>query len=148
MDRKALARGLFFCLRHGSCLKLIYMLKFLIPLLLFSQTSLAAYESKIFFGLSNSKGEISEKAWQKFMDQHLSKAFTKGYTVLDAKGFWRGQKGLISEKSKVVLVIYEKKEAMQKKISRVIHQYIKDFDQEAVIMSTHDIDFQLLKPEK
>ena len=63
-------------------------------------------EYKVFCGMSSKDGEISEAAWKRFCDKHVSAAFPDGYTVLDATGYWRSGSDIAEkERSKVILVI-------------------------------------------
>jgi hypothetical protein len=86
-------------------------------------------EYKVFCGMSSKNGEVSEAAWKRFCDKHVSAAFPDGYTVLDATGYWRTAK----ERSKVILIVAPA-DAREKVLS-VAKQYRKEFNQSAVLIS-------------
>ena len=91
-------------------------------------------EYKVYCGMSLKKGEVSEAAWQRFCDRHVSAAFPDGYTVLDATGYWRSAR----ERSRVILIVAPA-DAREKVLS-VAGQYRKEFDQDAVLISTSETE--------
>ena len=92
-------------------------------------------EYKVFCGMSSKKGEVSEDAWKRFCDRHVSAAFPDGYTVLDATGYWRsGPNAAAEERSKVILIVAPA-DAREKVLS-VARQYQQEFNQEAVLISS------------
>ena len=98
-------------------------------------------EYKVFCGMSSKNGEVSEDAWKRFCDKHVSAAFPDGYTVLDATGYWRsGQNATAKERSKVILVIAPA-DAREKVLS-VARQFQKEFSQEFVLISSSDAEVE------
>jgi len=96
-------------------------------------------EYKVYCGMSSKNGEVSEAAWQRFCDRHVSAAFPDGYTVLDATGYWRsGPDAAAKERSKVILIVAPA--AAREKVLSVAKQYRKDFDQDAVLISTSEAE--------
>ena len=96
-------------------------------------------EYKVYCGMSSKHGEVSEAAWQRFCDKHVSAAFPDGYTVLDATGYWRsGTDAAAKERAKVILIIAPA--AAREKVLSVAKQYRKDFDQDAVLISTSEAE--------
>lgn len=96
-------------------------------------------EYKVFCGMSSKNGEVSEDAWQRFCDKHVSAAFPDGYTVLDAMGYWRsGPDTTAKERAKVILIIAPA-DAREKVLS-VARQYQKEFAQEAVLISSSEAE--------
>ena len=91
-------------------------------------------EYKVYCGMSSKNGEVSEAAWQRFCDKHVSAAFPDGYTVLDATGYWRSAR----ERSKVILIVAPP-DAREKVLS-VAGQYRKEFDQSAVLISSSEAE--------
>ena len=87
-------------------------------------------EYKVYCGMSSKHGEVSEAAWKRFCDKHVSPAFPDGYTVLDATGYWRSAQ----ERSKIILIVAPA-DALDKVLS-VARQYRKEFDQSAVLISS------------
>lgn len=92
-------------------------------------------EYKVFCGMSSKNGEVSEDAWRRFCDKHVSAAFPDGYTVLDAMGYWRsGPNTTAKEHAKVILIIAPA-DAREKVLS-VARQYQKEFAQGSVLISS------------
>ena len=101
-------------------------------------------EYKVFCGMSSKNGEVSEDAWQRFCNKHVSTAFPDGYTVLDATGYWRsGSDATAKERAKVILVIAPS-DAKEKVLS-VARQYQKEFDQSAVLISSFKVKMDIVQ---
>ena len=92
-------------------------------------------ETELFFGLSKSNGQIiSTKDWQAFADTVIAKTFIEGSTIIDARGQWLGQDGkLVSESSKMLIVISKLNAERSKQINLVREKYKKYFQQESVM---------------
>jgi len=100
-------------------------------------------EYKVYCGMSSKNGEVSEEAWKRFCDKHVSAAFPDGYTVLDATGYWRsGPDTTAKERTEVILVIAPV-DAREKVLS-VARQYQKDFDQGAVLISSSEAEMDVV----
>ena len=111
---------------------------FLLGTLLFSGCAagkISAWrEYKVYCGMSSKHGEVSDVAWKRFCDTHVSAAFPDGYTVLDATGYWRSAQ----ERSKVILIVAPA-DAREKVLS-VARQYRKEFDQSVVLISSSEAE--------
>ena len=100
-------------------------------------------EYKIYCGMSSKNGEVSEAAWKRFCDKHVSAAFPDGYTVLNAAGYWRaGADITVKERSRVILIVAPA-DAREKVLS-VARQYQKDFDQSAVLISSSEAEMNVV----
>ena len=100
-------------------------------------------EYKVFCGMSSKNGEVSEDAWKRFCDKHVSAAFPDGYTVLDASGYWRsGSDTTAKERSKVILIVAPA-DAREKVLS-VARQFQKEFSQEFVLISSSDAEMEVV----
>lgn len=96
-------------------------------------------EYKIYCGMSSKNGEVSEAAWKRFCDKHVSAAFPDGYTVLNAAGYWRsGADITVKERSRVILIIAPA-DAREKVLS-VARKYRQEFDQCAVLISSSEAE--------
>ena len=82
-----------------------------------------------------SGGQVSEAEWTKFLDEVVTPAFPDGYTVVDADGRFRDGAVTISEKSKVLIVLYPKstKNESRRKLDAIRAAYVKKFDQKSVM---------------
>ncbi|MBO4631462.1 MAG: DUF3574 domain-containing protein [Lentisphaeria bacterium] len=99
-------------------------------------------EYKVYCGMSSRNGEVSEAAWKRFCDKHVSAMFPDGYTVLDATGYWRsGPDTTAQERSKVILIVAPAD--ARKKVLSVAKKYREQFDQGSVLISssTAEADF-------
>lgn len=96
-------------------------------------------EYKVYCGRSSKNGEVSEAAWTRFCDTHVSAAFPDGYSVFDATGYWRsGTDTTAKERSKVILIVAPA-DAREKVLS-VARQYRKEFNQDAVLVSSSETE--------
>ena len=124
-------------------IRILVIFCFLLCTLLFSGCAAgkasARREYKVYCGMSSKNGEVSEAAWQRFCDTHVSAAFPDGYSVFDATGYWRsGPDTAAKERAKVILVIAPA-DAREKVLS-VARQYRNEFDQEAVLISSSEAE--------
>ncbi len=93
--------------------------------------------TELFFGLSKPNGSlVSESDWQRFVDEFVTPRFPDGLTILEADGQWRGKDAkVVREQSKVIVLLYKRKERKEAntKIEEIRSEYMKRFDQEAVM---------------
>lgn len=103
-------------------------------------------EYKVYCGMSSKNGEVSEEAWNRFCDMHVSAAFPDGYTVLDAAGYWRPAPGTAAkERAKVILIVAPA--ADREKVLSVARQFRKEFDQETVLISGSEAEMTVVSAE-
>ena len=103
-------------------------------------------EYKVFCGMSSKNGEVSEEAWQRFCDRHVTTAFPGGYTVLDATGYWRsGPDTAEKERTKVILVVAPAE--AREKVASVARRYREEFDQNAVLVSSSETEMDFVQAE-
>lgn len=70
--------------------------------------SVAMMRTELIFGTQRSqRTPVSSAAWQRFVAREISPRFPDGFTVIDAQGGWRGRRGLIREKSYILIVWHE-----------------------------------------
>ena len=111
-----------------------------------TKDSSAWREYKVFCGMSSKNGEVSEEAWQRFCDKHVMAAFPGGYTVFDATGYWRsGTDTAEKEHTKVILVVAPAD--AREKVMSVARQYRKEFDQNAVLISSSETKMNFVQKE-
>jgi hypothetical protein len=93
----------------------------------------------LYFGLSmvaenGTVLSIEDADWHRFESDVLSQAFANGYTVLEARGAWRGADGTLqTEPSRVVIVLHPDDTAWEAAIANVIRRYREQFRQESVL---------------
>lgn len=92
-------------------------------------------KTELYFGLSKPDGSIiAPKDFQAFADTVIAKTFTEGSTLIDARGQWLGQDGkLVSEPSKVLIIVSKLNAEHSKQIELVREKYKKYFQQESVL---------------
>ena len=92
-------------------------------------------EYKVFCGASSKAGEVTQVQWLDFCEKHVSPAFPNGYTSMDATGYWKsGDKPTEREKSRILLILAPAD--AQSKVQTIARQYMKLFQQEAVLIVT------------
>ena len=100
-------------------------------------------EYKVYCGMSSKSGEVSDAAWKRFCDKYVSAAFPGGYTVLDAAGYWRSGPDVTAQERAKVILIVAPADAREKVLS-VARQYRKEFDQEAVLISSSGAEMEVV----
>lgn len=93
-------------------------------------------QTDMYFGLLQPDGNaISDSAWNVFVQTQVSKVFSDGFTVIDAKGKWMDtqNKQLISEPSRIVISVNNMTEKLSKQIDslRIIYRHL--FHQQSVL---------------
>ena len=94
--------------------------------------------TQLFFGLSRPDGgEVSEAAWQDFVEEVVVPRFPEGFTVLAGQGYYRaeGSEITISEPSRVILRVHLGAEDDFQAIEEIAARYRKDFAQVSVLQN-------------
>ena len=93
--------------------------------------------TELYLGLSRKGGtEVSEEAFQGFIDEIVTPRFPSGLTILEARGQWREEDSTVTkERSKVLVLIYPRSErrAANTKIEEIRTEYKKRFFQQSVL---------------
>jgi hypothetical protein len=95
---------------------------------------------QLLFGRAiGAQGRVSEAEWEEFVATTVTPAFPEGLTVFDATGQWRDTAtgAVISEPSKIVLVLVADAAAAMPRIEAVADAYKRRFDQQAVGIVSH-----------
>ena len=95
---------------------------------------------QLLFGRAiGAQGKVSEAEWEEFVATTVTPAFPEGLTVFDAKGQWRDTAtgAVVSEPSKIVLVLVVDAEAAMPRIEAIADAYKRRFDQQAVAIVSH-----------
>jgi hypothetical protein len=119
--------------------------KFFVSLLILAGISMMFYSFKndesswvkteLYFGLSrNDSGYVTWEEWQSFHDTVITRAFQSGSTTFEANGRWLNEFGIvISENSKVVVLINEMNPDVSAKIDSLREKYKRYHHQSAVL---------------
>jgi Protein of unknown function (DUF3574) len=97
---------------------------------------LPAHVVELFFGRSIAGGgEVSDADWQRFLDQVATPTFPDGLTALDAEGRYleHTNGSAVAERSKLLIIVVMDMLGLDERVSRVIGQYKKRFNQESVL---------------
>jgi hypothetical protein len=91
--------------------------------------------SELFFGLGRKNApDISEQEWREFVDQQITPRFPDGLTILDARGQWRGEDGVVQrEPSHVLILLHPPGEDADARIEQIRALYRQRFAQDSVL---------------
>src|ERR687898_2065111 len=89
----------------------------------------------LYFGRNTPGGtELSDSAWQRFVDEVVTPRFPAGLTIWDAAGQWRGASGKVErEKSKVLTLLHAGDSRSDHLVAQAVGEYKRRFAQEAVL---------------
>jgi hypothetical protein len=89
---------------------------------------------------------VSEAAWRRFLDREITPRFPAGFTVIDARGQWRGpsRERIVREPSKMVMIVLPGEASDENRLKEIVAAYRKRFKQEsvAVIVRPACVSFQ------
>ncbi|MBE9012589.1 DUF3574 domain-containing protein [Pseudanabaenaceae cyanobacterium LEGE 13415] len=91
--------------------------------------------TELVFGLSKSNGSIiTEKEFQRFMDQEVTPLFPDGLTVITATGQFKDPNAtVIKEQSKLLLLLYPFDGESNRRIEHIREVYRNLFQQQSVL---------------
>ena len=91
--------------------------------------------TELYFGLSKPDGSrISDTEYQAFLDKEVTPRFSKGFTVLNGNGQFRGANGeIVREPSKVLVLFYALGDARSTAADEIRAAYRTQFQQESVL---------------
>lgn len=79
-------------------------------------------------------GEVSDSAWQRFLEAEIMPRFRDGLTLVEATGQWRCRAGpTVRERSWVPVLYHQAEEGAEQAVASVVDAYKKAFEQEAVL---------------
>ena len=88
----------------------------------------------LYFGRNTPSGQLSDSAWQEFVDGTVTPRFPAGFTVWDAAGQWRGASGQVErERSKVLTLLHPGDSTSERQVAEAVSEYKRRFSQEAVL---------------
>jgi hypothetical protein len=90
---------------------------------------------ELYFGRGMADGgEVSDSAWQRFLEDEIVPRFPDGLTILEANGHWRSQAGPMVRERSWVLVLYHPADPLaDRQVAELAEAYRKAFAQEAVL---------------
>lgn len=93
-------------------------------------------ETELYFGLSLNNGNtITDSAWNIFVEDHVSKVFSNGFTLITSEGKWMDEqyKLLHAEPSRIVIAVNKMNTQLSGNIDSLRNTYKQLFNQEAVL---------------
>lgn len=91
-------------------------------------------ETSLYFGMSmKDSGEVTDSAWQLFVQEEVLPVFPQGFTLIPAQGAWQDGGRPVSERSVVIVSVNELDEPLSKKIDSLRERYKTAFSQESVM---------------
>ena len=107
--------------------------------------TMAWVETRLFMGRDIPKaaggGEVTDAQWQAFTNSDIISRFPKGFTVLDAAGYWQGEGCDVAdlpggcERSKMLLIQYAPGKEAEAAINAAANAYRARFSQQSVMRS-------------
>jgi hypothetical protein len=92
--------------------------------------------AELIFGRNIKGGNVViESAWRRFLDREVTPRFPGGFTVLEARGQWRGpgQARIVKEPSKVLVVAMPDETGRHARLDEVAAAYKRAFTQDSVV---------------
>lgn len=97
------------------------------------------------FGLTTNAGrtKISDQEWERFRDEQIVTRFPDGFTLYNARGYWRSGTKTYTEPSMVLMIVSSENEDTARKLDDIAESYKQIFHQESVlqIQSPVNVDF-------
>lgn len=93
-------------------------------------------QTDLYFGLSQGDGKVvSDSAWNRFVQRHVSLLFSSGFTLLSVEGKWVDQNDnkLYGESSRIVSSINRMSKQLSAGIDSLRATYKRLFRQQAVL---------------
>ncbi len=88
----------------------------------------------LFFGRSQAQGgEVSIRQWRRFVRTAIIPEFPSGFSVLSARGYWRGPKRAGFEASKVVVIVLPGRGDDLARLAAIRSAYKRRFRQQSVL---------------
>jgi hypothetical protein len=91
-------------------------------------------KTELFMGFEKPDGEVTEEEFSNFIETIVIPLFPDGLTILDADGYWNSpERGLIRERSKIVLILHDGMDESIEKIEKIRATYKSLFNQDSVL---------------
>ena len=108
----------------------------LLSFIIYSCATHREIETDLYFGQSKPDGSmVSEQEWNQFKEEHISKVFKEGSTVLSGAGNWQDPvtHQLITEPTYVVIYFYKRSSSVSRQIDSLRYWYKEKFRQQSVL---------------
>jgi hypothetical protein len=100
-----------------------------------------AVQTQLYFGLSKTKGVVTPREWQRFVEREIAPRFPQGFSVADVRGAWLSEdtRRTITENSKLLIRVHDGTPADNDAIGAIIDSYKRAFAQESVMRIDQNI---------
>ena len=102
-------------------------------------------EYRIFCGMSQSDGTVSESEWEQFCDKYVTTEFPEGYTTFCATGYWKSDDAPVTIREDTRIIVVLAPSDAKEKVRRIAQQYRRLFNQEAVLIMTSPADAEFVE---
>lgn len=102
-------------------------------------------EYRIFCGMSQRDGIVSEAEWEQFCDEYVTAEFPNGYTTLRATGYWKSDEAPVTMREDSRIIVILASSDVKEKVRRIAQQYRCLFHQEAVLIVTSPADAEFVE---
>jgi hypothetical protein len=90
--------------------------------------------TELFFGLSRPGSRISQRQFDRFVDDKVTPRFPDGLTLLSGRGQFRlDDRDIVEEGSKVLVLLHEGGADRSAAIDAIRAEYVDQFDQQSVL---------------
>jgi hypothetical protein len=103
---------------------------------LYGPGSEAWVRGELYFGTTKDDGTAyGPEEFETFLDNEITPRFPDGLTLLTGLGQWKGQKGIIQERSQLLIILYPADSAAESsaKLEEIRDLYEQQFHQESVL---------------
>ena len=89
----------------------------------------------VYFGRNRPDGgTVSDAEWEAYLDSVVTPRFPAGFTVVEAEGHWRGERGVVErERTEVLTLLHPGDQASREAVRALTEEYVRRFHQEAVL---------------
>ena len=94
----------------------------------------AMARTELLFGSQRAHRQpVSQAQWDAFVRLEATPRFPDGFTILDARGQWRSRNGVVSERTRVLLLWHDGSADALRRIESLREIYKRRFGQESVM---------------
>lgn len=92
--------------------------------------------AELYFGMSAADGDVfAQEEFLAFMDAEITPRFPDGLTLLSGIGQWQGDRGVIQQRSQVLIILYPAEFGRESSalLEEIRDEYEQQFNQESVL---------------
>lgn len=115
---------------------MLHRLPLIFSLFIFSCSAQRMIETNLYFGQSKpGGGTITETEWTQFKEDHISKVFKEGSTIVNVTGNWYDPQNrkLITEPTYKIIYLYKRNKRLSIQIDSLRYWYKSQFQQQSVL---------------